>query len=126
MLRPVFSVNSKTIFCGGTTKIFLITANFSWSYLSYQSFVMFKFEYAQIIKIRGFVSLQTTATSESSLEPCNTKRVSVSLWVQLLITRFPAGERKYSFSLEVIIKEVGLDRIPEPNYSAYCFTVSIK
>ena len=43
-------------------------------------------EYAQIIKIRGSVSLQTTATSESSLEPCNTKRVSVSLWVQLLIT----------------------------------------
>ena len=83
-------------------------------------------EYAQIIKIRGSVSLQTTATSESSLEPCNTKRVSVSLWVQLLITWFPAGERKYSFSLEVIIKEVGLDRIPEPNYSAYCFTVSIK
>ena len=54
---------------------------------------MFHFEYAQIIKIRTSVSLQTT-TSESTLEACNTRGVSASSWLQTLIALFPAGETK--------------------------------
>ena len=49
----------------------MISANFSQSYLRYQLFVMFNFEYVQTIKIRTSVSLQKTKTSESTLEPCN-------------------------------------------------------
>ena len=54
---------------------------------------MFNFEYAEIIKTKASVSLQTTATSESTLEPCNnTRSVSTSSWLKPLKTSFPAGE----------------------------------
>ena len=86
---------------------------------------MFNIEYAQIIKIRTSVSLQTTTTSESTLEPCNTRRLSASLWSQLLITWFSAGKVKHYFSVEGIIKGGDLGRILEPNYSTYSFVISI-
>ena len=65
--------------------------------------------------MRTSVSLQTTATSKSASKLCNIRRVSASSWLQPHITWFPAGEIKYSFSLEVIIKAVDLGKIPEPN-----------
>ena len=71
------------------------------------------------------VSLQTTTTSESTLELCSTKRVPASLWLQPLIDRFSAGEIKYSFSHAVVMKGVDLDRILETNSSTYCFIISI-
>ena len=55
---------------------------------------MFNFGYAQIIKISTNVSLQTTTTSESTVEGYNTKQVSASSWLQTLLTLFPAGEIK--------------------------------
>ena len=95
-------------------------SKFVMSYLRHQLFVMFNCEYGQIIKVRTFVSLQTTTISYSILEPCNTREVSASLWLQPLAT----FQRliKYYFSLEVIIKGVDLDRILELKSSIYCFT----
>ena len=86
---------------------------------------MFNLEYAQIIKIRTSVSLKITTTLVSTLESCNTRRVTASSWLQPLITWFTAGEVKYSLSLEVIIKGGDLGRIPEPNSSTHCFVISI-
>ena len=90
------------------------------SYLKHQLFVMFNCEYGQIIKVRTFVSLQTTTISESTLEPCNTREVSAPLCLQPLATFQPLI--KYYFSLEVIIKGVDLGRILELKSITYCFT----
>ena len=87
---------------------------------------MFNFEYTQNIKIRTSVSLQTVTTSESTFEACNSSRVYASLWLQTLITLFPYGKTKYFFSLEAIIKEIGLGRIPELTSSTYSFIIFIK
>ena len=47
---------------------------------------MFNFEHVQIIKVQTIVSLQATATLQSILESCNTRRVPASLRLQPLIT----------------------------------------
>ena len=49
----------------------------------------------------------------------------VTLWLQALITWYPAGRIKYYFRLEVIIKGINLGKILEPNSSMYCFIISI-
>ena len=99
---------------------FFDISKFVMSYLRHQLFVMFNCEYGQIIKVRTFVSLQTTTISESTLEPCNTREVSAPLWLQPLATFQPLI--KYYFSLEVIIKGVDLGRILELKSITYCFT----
>ena len=67
-------------------RVYFLAANCSCSYLRYQLFVMFNFEYTQIIKTRTAVSSRTTESSESTLEACNTRGMSDSSWLQTLIT----------------------------------------
>ena len=85
-------------------------ANFSWSYLRYQLFVILNFEHAQIIKIRIFVSLRTTGTTESTLEECNTGQICLFM----VRNAYNLISCWFSFSLEVIVKGQDLGSIPEP------------
>ena len=101
------------MFCRGKNIFFWYQQIFLWSYLRYQLFVMFNFEYAQIIKIRTSVSLQKTTTSESTLEPCNN-----------LISCRRNKIFFFSWSNNKRCK-VDLGRIPKPNSSTYYFLISI-
>ena len=107
VLRRVFSVNSKTMFC--RDNIFLISATLN---------------IPKSLK-QGQCIFTNNNNIRINLEACNTRWVSASSWLQTLITRFPAGEIKYSVSLEIIIKGIDLGRIPELNSITYCFFVSI-
>ena len=108
VLRPVFSVNSKTMFC--RDNIFLISATL---------------DIPKSLKQEQCIFTNNN-NIRINLEACNTRWVSASSWLQTFITWFPVGEIKYSVSLEIIIiKGIDLGRIPELNSITYCFFVSI-
>ena len=105
--------------------IYLISANFSWSYLRYQLFVIFNFGYAQIIKQTTTNPFTNNNNIKINLRRWNNRQVSASSWLQKLITWFHSGEIKHSFSLEVIIKGINRSWQNSGTKLYTCFIVSI-
>ena len=107
-----------------------------WSYLSdiskflmvvlrYQLFVIFNFEYAQIIKQTTTNPFTNNNNIKINLRRWNNRQVSASSWLQKLITWFHSGEIKHSFSLEVIIKGINRSWQNSGTKLYTCFIVSI-